>query len=576
MLCLIDSMKLEHPVLSPTSGTVTHVHVSVGDLVTESDLMIMVEPAPIDAPPRPDQADQGDENSALGEVEARRMLTLDAARPDAVERMHARGNRTARENIAALVDDETFREYGTFTIAAQRARRTIEELIQRTPADGLVAGIGSINGDTFSPERSLAAVLAYDYTVLAGTQGAQNHRKTDRLLAVAAEQTLPIVLFADGGGGRPGDTETVGKSGLDLSTFAAFARLSGSVPLIGVVSGYCFAGNAILAGMCDVIIATSSAHIGAGGPAMIEGGGLGAVPPHEIGPATVQGPSGVIDVLVDDDDAAVQAAQQYLSYFQGATRDWTTPDQDPLRAVIPRNARRAYDVRLIISTIVDPDSALELRSTFGRSLVTVLARIEGVPVGIMANDPSHCGGAIDADAGDKGARFLQLCDAFDIPVVSLVDTPGIMVGPDAERAGTVRHASRLFVAGANADTPIMAVITRRGYGLGAMAMTGGGFKDSVFTVAWPTATIGPMGLEGAVHLGFRRELEAINDPGERQQRYDDLVASAYDDGKALNAATWFDVDEVIDPVDTRGWIATILNARPDRRRWGLRPYVDTW
>ncbi|GMR01715.1 MAG: hypothetical protein BMS9Abin20_0034 [Acidimicrobiia bacterium] len=575
-LCLIESMKLEHPVVSRTDGTVTHVHVSIGDVVAEGDVLIVVEPGDIGSPTRPDTADADGEVTDLAEVEARRRLTRDDARPEAVERMHARGNRTAREKVAALVDGETFREYGTFAIAAQRARRSVAELIERTPADGLVAGVGSINGDVFTPARSLSAIAAYDFTVLAGTQGAQNHRKTDRLLAVAAERKLPVVLFADGGGGRPGDTETVGKSGLDLSTFAAFARLSGTVPLVAVISGYCFAGNAILAGMCDVIIATGDAHIGAGGPAMIEGGGLGIVSPDEIGPVHVQGPNGVIDVVVDDDDDAVAATKTYLAYFQGNVRDWTAPDQTALRAVIPQSRRRTYDVRTVISTIADVDSVLELRSTFGQAIVTNLARIEGVPVGIMANDPSYGGGAIDADAGDKGARFLQLCDTFGIAVLSLVDTPGIMVGQDAEREATVRHASRLFVVGANADIPIMAVVTRRGYGLGAMAMTGGGFKDSVFTVVWPSATIGPMGLEGAVQLGYRRELEAIGDEKERQRRYDELVAAAYENGKALNAATWFDIDEVIDPADTRGWVATFLRARPDHRRWGRRPYVDTW
>ncbi len=575
-LCLIESMKLEHPVTACVSGTVTHVHVAPGITVTEGDVLIEIEPGQeTTSTPTTDSVD--DEHTAdMTEMQQRRLMATDAARPEAVERMRSLGGLTAREKIDSLIDTGSFHEYGTFVIAAQRARRSIDELIDRTPADGLVTGIASVNGDRFPPDTSLIAVLAYDTTVLAGTQGVMNHKKTDRLLAVARERQLPVVLFADGGGGRPGDTETITKTGLDVGTFAAFARLSGTVPLIGIVSGYCFAGNAILAGMCDVIVATQHGHIGAGGPAMIAGGGLGVVSPDEVGPVDVQYPNGVIDILVEDDESAVRTVRQYLSYFQGTVETWEEQDQVPLRAVVPTNRRRIYDVRSIISTLADEDSVLELRRAFGSALITVFARIEGVPVGVMANDPSSGGGAIDADAGDKGARFIQLCDAFGIPVLSLVDTPGIMVGPDAEREATVRHASRLFVAGANARVPIMAVITRRGYGLGAMAMVGGGFKESVFTIAWPTATLGPMGLEGAVRLGYRRELEAIDDPVEREIEYDRLVAAAYDDGKALNASTWFDVDEVIDPADTRSWIATILQSHKPERFPRHRPYVDTW
>lgn len=574
---MIESMKLEHPITAATAGTVGTVHVAIGDVVSEGDVLLGLHHAEHVTEPDSAQPDLLPDRSArLVEVTVRRDLTTDAARPEAVERIHSMGRSTAREKIEALTDHGSFREYGTFVIAAQRARRTIDDLVSNTPADGLVTGIGTINAEVFDVVDTRAAVLAYDYTVLAGTQGAQNHRKTDRMLEIARQRDLPLVIFADGGGGRPGDTETTGKSGLDLSTFAAFARLSGKVPLVSVVSGYCFAGNAVLAGMCDVIIATQDAHIGAGGPAMIEGGGLGIVEADQIGPVSTHAPNGVIDVVVPDDDAAVAAAKAYLAFFQGSKAEWVVPDQLQLRTSIPDNHKRVYDVRQIVTTIVDDLSVFELRRDFGRSIVTALARIEGRSIGIIASDPGHMGGAIDADASDKGARFMQLCNAFDIPILSLVDTPGIMVGPDAEKDATVRHASRLFLAGANADVPVMAVITRRGYGLGAMALAGGGFKETAFTIAWPSATIGPMGLEGAIQLGYRKELEAIQDPHERERRYDDLVAAAYDDGKALNAATWFDVDEVIDPADTREWIATFMRGRPPTRTWGRAGFVDTW
>ncbi len=560
-VCVIESMKLEYPVTCRVQGTVASIDVNVGDVVSEGHILAVIDQTPPGTVVVTDEAapDTSDD-PALVEMRGRRTLTTDDGRPDAVAKVHADGKLTAREKVSLLLEGADPLEYGTFTIAAQRARRSVEDLIARTPADGLVAVVGSVNAGLFPPEASLTAVLAYDVTVLAGTQGAQNHRKTDRLFDVARTRGLPVVLFADGGGGRPGDTETTGKSGLDVPTFAALARLSGSVPLVAVVSGYCFAGNAVLAGMCDVIIATEGAHIGAGGPAMIEGGGLGTVPPDEIGPASVHTATGLIDILVSDDAEAVAEARTYLGFFQGATPTWSHTDQDDLRPAIPHNRKTAYDVRAIITTLVDTGSMLELKQSYGTAMVTTLARVEGHPVGIMANDPRHSGGAIDADAADKGRHFIELCSTFGIPIVSLIDTPGIMVGPAAEEQATVHHASRLFVAGANAAVPVMAVVTRRGYGLGAMAMAAGGFKETAFTVAWPSATIGPMGLEGAVRLGYRRELDAIDDVTEREQRYEELVAGAYDDGKAINAATWFDVDEVIDPADTRRWIATFLRA----------------
>jgi len=574
-LVVVESMKLEHPIVAPTAGRIETIHVIPGMVVEPETPLVDLAPTNVPASPPPTRSATAPRDD-LAEIQARHRLVRDESRPDAVARRHATGHRTARENIAQLVDPGTFHEYGPLVVAAQRARRDLDDLVRRTPADGLVAGVGTVNSELFPPEDTTCAVMAYDYTVLAGTQGVQNHRKMDRLLDIAERHRLPIVLFAEGGGGRPGDTETVGKAGLDVPTFATFARLSGTVPLVAVVAGYCFAGNAILAGMCDVIIATEDAHLGAGGPAMIEGGGLGVVAPDEIGPAAMHAEIGTIDVLVRDEGAATDTAKRYLSYFQGDVSLWSALDQTALRDAIPTERRRAYDVRRILLTLFDDGSLLELRSGFAPSVVTALARVEGRPVGVLASDPARLGGAIDAAAGDKAARFLQLCDAFGLPVVSLIDTPGIMVGPDAERDGTIRHASRPFLAGANLSTPIMAVVLRRGYGLGAMAMVGGGFKETTFTVAWPTGEIGPMGLEGAVRLGFRRELDAIDDPEERARRYDELVAEAYEQGKALTAATWFDLDDVIDPADTRSWIAGVLRTLPRGRSWGRRPHVDAW
>ena len=511
----------------------------------------------------------------LAELNRRRELTEDAARADAVDRRHTAGGRTARENIADLVDPGTFVEYGRFAIAAQRARRDVEELITRTPADGLVAGTARVNRDLFGDERSACAVLSYDYTVLAGTQGSLGHRKKDRLFELIERMRLPTVFFAEGGGGRPGDTDYPAVSALDVRAFALWAALSGVVPRIAVVKGRCFAGNAVIAGCADLIVATEDASIGMGGPAMIAGGGLGQVEADDVGPISVQAPNGVVDVVVADEAEAVAATKQLLGYFQGSTARGTAADQRTMRDLVPERERRAYDVTPVITTLADEGSVTFLRERFAREMVTALARIDGRPVGIIANNTMVMAGAVTAAAADKAARFLQLCDAFGLPIVSLVDTPGYMVGPDAEAEALVRRASRLLVAGAALRVPVVAVILRRGYGLGAQAMVGGSLHEPLLTVAWPSAHLGPMGLEGAVRLALRRELEALPDDEAREQRVREATTAFQERVKALNAAQLFEIDDVIDPAETRALVAATLAAAPTRRRPRHR-FVDTW
>jgi acetyl-CoA carboxylase carboxyltransferase component len=518
----------------------------------------------------------GEHRKDLAEVLERRSATRDEARPEAVERRHAAGGRTARENIADLVDPGSFVEYGGLTIAAQRARRELRELIERTPADGLVAGTARINGDLFG-DRSACAVLSYDYTVLAGTQGALGHRKKDRLFELIERMRLPTVFFAEGGGGRPGDTDYPVVSALDTRAFALWARLSGLVPRIAVVAGRCFAGNAVIAGCSDLIVATENVSLGMGGPAMIEGGGLGTVEADAVGPLDVQTGNGVIDVVTRDEAEATAVTKRLLAYFQGAVPPGAEPDQAPLRDLVPEGRRRAFEVRPVIETLADEGTVVFLRERFAPEMVTAFARIEGRPLGVIANNSMHMAGAITSDGADKGARFMQLCDAFGLPVVSLVDTPGMMVGPEAEATALVRHTSRLLVTGAALRVPLVAVILRRGYGLGAQAMVAGSLHEPLLTVGWPAAELGPMGLEGAVRLGFRRELETIEDEGERNRRVRELTVLAEENAKALNAATLFELDDVIDPVQTRGLIGSTLaaasEAAPPARG---RAFVDTW
>ncbi len=512
----------------------------------------------------------------LDELSRREALVRDESRPDAVRRRHEAGGRTARENIADLVDEGSLVEYGRFAIAAQRGRRELDDLIARTPADGLVGGTARINGDLFG-ERGACAVLSYDYTVLAGTQGVLGHRKKDRLFELIERMRLPTVLFAEGGGGRPGDSDYPVVSALDTRAFALWARLSGLVPRIAVVAGRCFAGNAVLAGCSDLIVATENISLGMGGPAMIEGGGLGKVDPDDVGPLEMQERNGVVDLAVADEVAATAAAKRLLAYFQGLTPPGPEPDQARLREMVPARERRAYPVQPVVETLADAGSVTFLRERFAPEMVTALGRIEGRPLGFVANDTRHMAGAITSDAADKAARFLQLCDSFGLPVVSLLDTPGMMVGPEAEATGLVRHASRLLICGAALRVPLIAVILRRGYGLGAQAMAGGSLHEPLLTIAWPTAHLGPMGLEGAVKLALRKELEAIEDEDERAQRIRDLTGAAERNAKALNAATLFELDDVVDPAQTRSLIASTLAAaaartEPDRGR----RFVDAW
>ena len=515
----------------------------------------------------------------LKELYDRKAYLKDENRSAATEKRHSKGHRTARENIADLCDEDSFVEMGALIVAAQRGRRSEEELIEQTPADGLVTGIGEVNGEQFDAEVAKCIILSYDYTVLAGTQGAFNHKKTDRMMQLAARSGRPIIFFVEGGGGRPGDVdfEAITIGGLDLMTFVAFARLSGQMPRIAIASGYCFAGNAAIAGCADVIIATKDTSIGMGGPAMIEGGGLGKFHPKEIGPSDMQSANGVIDILVEDEAAAVAAAKQYLSYFQGDYKDWTCANQELLRSSIPENRKFAYDIFKVIQTLSDVDSVLELRAGFAPNMVTAFIRVEGRALGLIANSTRHLGGAIDSDAADKAARFMQLCNAFGIPLLSLCDAPGFMVGPECEQTAMVRHASRLFIVGASLQVPILTVVLRKAYGLGAMAMAGGSLHESFFTVAWPTGEFGAMGLEGAVKLGFRKELDAAANLQERQETYEQLVKAAYQKGKASHAAAFLEFDEVIDPKDTRKWIKTALESlpRPTNEKTG-RSYIDSW
>ncbi|APW41442.1 biotin carboxylase [Rhodoferax saidenbachensis] len=576
VLLILEAMKMEHEIRAPQAGRIGELFYAAGESVVEGDLLLNWErlahaaqglEAKNTLNPEVQPASVQGLRADLQKLQQRQAYTLDASRPEAMAKRHAQGMRSARENIADLCDAGSFIEYGALAVAAQRSRRTQEDLEQNTPADGMVTGIGAVNGKR-------VVVMAYDATVLAGTQGMRNHQKTDHMLGLALQNKLPVVLFAEGGGGRPGDVDMPIVAGLHVATFASFARLNGQVPVVGIAAGRCFAGNAALLGCSDVVIATRASNIGMGGPAMVEGGGLGVFKPEQIGPSSVQHANGVIDILVDDEAAAVAAVRHYLSMFQGATASFTAPPAEALREVVPENRLRVYDARTAMEGIADTGSLLMLRTGFGLGIHTALARIEGRPVGLLANNPQHLGGAIDADAADKAARFMQLCNAHGLPLVSLVDTPGFMVGPDTEATAQVRHVSRMFIAAAHLRVPYLSVVLRKGYGLGAMAMTAGGFHSPLFTVAWPTGEFGAMGLEGAVRLGFRKELEAVPEGPEREALYQQLVARQYENGSAIAMAATLEIDAVIDPAQTRTWLVAGLQSGQVGPLPGAA--IDTW
>lgn len=562
-VAVVEAMKMQHGIRAEASGKVLQVVAQIGQLVGEGAPLFFATPLDVDSEAHRCIRDGGEDldeaRADLREVQDRRRGALDHERSSAVGKRHERGQRTARENVADLIDEGSFVEYGRLALAGRSGRMSRAELISLSPADGLITGFGTVNASSYGSRRSRIAVMAYDYTVFAGTQGARSHLKTDRLAELAHRWDMPLVLFAEGGGGRPGETE----SGGFIRAFELFAKLSGKVPTIGIASGRCFAGNAALLGCCDITIATDDVSLGMGGPAMIEGGGQGTFTPEEIGPIGAHVASGVIDLQVKNEASAVAETKRILSFFQGCEHDWQCADQRLLRTVLPIDRLRSYDIRRLINTLCDEDSVLELRYGYGRSLVTALARIEGSAVGILANDPLHLGGAIDTDSAEKAARFMRLCEARAVPLVSLSDTPGIMVGPEVERTGLVRSAAQMFITGANLKIPILSVVLRKSYGLGAIAMTGGSYQASLFTIAWPSGEFGGMGLEGAVKLGYRKELDAEPDAQNRQRLFDEMVARLYEEGKAVRVAETFGIDDVIDPADTRAWISGVLRLLSD-------------
>ena len=563
IIAVIESMKMQTAITASVAGLITDIKVSAGQTIQEGQLICKVVESSQSSNVLYTQEPISDSvENALDQLNQQLAASLDSGRKKSIDKRHAKGYRTARENLRQLCDEGSFVEYGQLAVAAQRDRMSSEKLKAETAADGVITGLATINAQQFGEQASQVAIIVNDYTVLAGTQGYFHHRKIDRMLDQAKRSYLPVVMYTEGGGGRPGDTDVkIQIAGLDVPTFASWASLSGQVPMIAVNNGYCFAGNAALFGCADIRIATKTSWIGMAGPAMIEGGGLGSFAPTEIGPMDVQAKNGVVDLVADDEAHATALTQQCLGYFQGGSETWQCADQVELRDMMPADRRYVYDVRSVITQIVDSDSFLELSQAYGCAVITGFARIEGRAVGVIANDCRYLGGAVNAEAAEKTAKFITLCDNFDIPIVSLCDSPGFMVGPASEEEAAVRRMAQLFIAGAKLTTPLVTIFLRKGYGLGAMAMAGGSFHKPIYSASWPSGEFGGMGLEGAVRLGYKKELEAVTEGEERDSLFNQLVDKMYERGKATEAAAHLEIDAVIDPADTRAVIVRAFESR---------------
>ncbi|MCY3812605.1 MAG: carbamoyl-phosphate synthase large subunit, partial [Gammaproteobacteria bacterium] len=555
-VAVVEAMKLQHDIRADRNGVVCAVSMAEGDVVREGYPIVFIHETDVegDAIEGAGGVDLGHIRDDLQEVNDWIERTLDPAQAEAVAALHEKGRRTPRDNLDDLVDAGSFREFGP--PAAGSA------------AGGTIMGFGSVNADLVGDERSRVAVVHGDYAAASYSHG---HYRQEQVHEMAHDWRVPLVLFSEGEGRPLGNVGTVG---VDASVFTDFAKLSGLVPLVGVSLGDCFAGNAALLSCCDVIIGTEGSNIGMTGPAVVEASGLGTHSAQDLGAMSFRSANGDVDIVVEDDAAAVQAVKQYLSYFQGPVAEWEAPDQRRMRHIIPENRVRTYEMRDIIDTLADEGSVLEIRKDFGFGVITSFIRVEGQPMGVVANNPAHLAGAVDSPGADKGARFFQLCDAFDIPVVVFMDCPGIMVGPDHERTALVRHAVRLFNIGANCTAPMFGIMVRKAYGLGVQAMIGGASSVPFLTVAWPTAEFAGMNIDGAVKLSARRELAAIEDAEERKDAYDRRVAQGYETARAINSGARY----VIDPADTRAFITRGMKSLPPTppRTAKKRPYVDTW
>jgi acetyl-CoA carboxylase carboxyltransferase component len=474
---------------------------------------------------------------------------MDEARPAAVADAHASGHLTARERLSSLLDHGSFIEYGVLAGATSQVDDT-------SVADGLVAGTGQIAGKPVT-------VASYDCTVLNGTQSERNQRKLVRLIYLSRSQRWPFVCFVDGDGARPNDPQPPPPIAIATrgrwDVYDGLAELSGWAPTVAVVSGRALDGNAGIAMLSDFVVATGNSSFGSWGT---------SEPLSEpvTRPVEDYGRTGNIDLIVDDEPTAITAVQKYLSYYLCELADGTpASNHAEIASIIPENRRRPYDMRKVIGAFADADSVMELGVGWGRSMLTVLARLGGRSIGIFANQPkSPLAGAIDSDAADKAARFIELCDAYELPLVSFIDNPGYMVGPQAEREGMARHHARPLAALHHRTVPLCSVQIRKAYGLGPYAMSGFGTGRVApeLRLAWPSVESGGMSLEGAAYLVKRKEIHAAKTQAEALAIRDNYAEQMRDHTSGLRAGRNFLFDDIVNPIETRDRIIAMLERFP--------------
>jgi acetyl-CoA carboxylase carboxyltransferase component len=490
--------------------------------------------------------------------------TTDEFRTSAVEKQHKRGKYTARERIEKLLDPNSFREIGGL---AQPV-----EVSGDYAADGIVTGTGFIDG-------KLVCCAAYDYTILAGSQGKVSHQKIDHIVNIAIQQGCPMILFSEGGGARVQGIATTSRATSEV--FVSLARASGWIPTITVICGPAFAGHANLASLTDVIIMIEKeSAMGIAGPPLVKSAMGANFTPEELGGVEIQGKAGTPDLIVDSEESAINHIRSYLSYLPSncnqplpISAEVMEPVGD-LCSLVPTASNRAYDMRKVIDAIFDKGSVLELKGFYGKNVITSFARINGKTIGIIANQPQAKAGILDSPGSDKMARFISLCDAYRIPITFLVDVPGFTPGPAAEQSALVRHSARIIYELAQATIPIYTVVIRKAYGLAYYAMGALAFKPNLL-VAWPTAEFGGMGLEGAVEILHKEELQNSEDPLLRRRQ---LAEELGKELKAFRSGQKFTVDDVIHPNDTRSVLMDAMDRFQFRdvkmppRRHGISPY----
>lgn len=499
----------------------------------------------------------------LQEIEAARAAVMDAGRPDAVERQHKHGKYTARERIAKISDSDSFMEAGSL-VEPIRDTGFNENLV--APADGVITGSSLIDG---RPVK----MLSHDYTVLGGSTGKHGSSKANRTIKLAAEHGQPLVALLEGGGHRIQDGQDSRHFAGAGPVFQLLARNSGWVPMAMAMLGQGFAGPTNYTAMADfVVMVRGGSTMGMAGPALVKAGLGEDISKEDLGGAAKQADRyGLADLAVGSEDEAMEAIRRFLSYLPSnaqqplpiiATDDPVNRAEKALLDIIPANPRKYYDVRKVIEMIADKGSVFEKKPTYARNMVTAFARLNGRPVGIFANQARHLAGMLDVKACEKASHFIALCDAYGLPLVSLIDVPGFAIGSEAEKSGLGRRSGRLMFELGQARVPFVSIVLRKGYGGGYYAMGGGQAFEADAAFAWPTAEICAMSVEGSVDVAYRRDFESAEDPAARRQELIDIFKSQLG---AQRAAEGFGVDEIIDPRQTRAYLCNTFDRCPPRR-----------